>query len=152
MLYNWVIFMPEFVHHFTSCSEAYLKKYEHQSYHSWTDFYLYLQETCCNMCFHFCCHLDQIEISTRWIMNTVMIKYSVQFHTGIDIIPGSYELRNTQVVVCLINTLRPRQMDAILQTPFSNAYSWMKMFEFWLKFHWSLFPRVQLTIFQQSFR
>ena len=52
----------------------------------------------------------------------------------------------THVYLC-INTLRPRQMDAISQTTFSNAFSWMKMFEFRLKFHWSLFPRVQLTIF-----
>ena len=50
-----------------------------------------------------------------------------------------------------VKTLRPRQMDAISQTTFSNAFSWMKMFEFQLKFHWSLFPRVQLTIFQQWF-
>ena len=40
----------------------------------------------------------------------------------------------------------------IFQTTFSNGFSWMKMFEFRLKFHWSLFPRVQLTIFQQWFR
>ena len=52
----------------------------------------------------------------------------------------------------LLYTLRPRQMDAISQTTFSNAFSWMKMFEFRLKFHWSLFRRVQLTIFQQWFR
>ena len=51
-----------------------------------------------------------------------------------------------------INTLRPRQMDAISQTTFSNAFSWMKMFEFRLKFHWSLFPRVELTILQHWFR
>ena len=36
-------------------------------------------------------------------------------------------------------------MDAISQTTFSSALSWMKMFEFRLKFHWSLFLRVQLT-------
>ena len=36
------------------------------------------------------------------------------------------------------------KMAAILQTLFSNAFSWMKMFEFWLKLDWSLFPRVQL--------
>ena len=40
-------------------------------------------------------------------------------------------------------------MDAISQTTFSNAFSWMKVFEFRLEFHWSLFPRVELTIFQQ---
>ena len=50
------------------------------------------------------------------------------------------------------NTLRPRQMDVISQTTFSSAFSWMKMFELRLKCHWSLFLRVQLTIFQHWFR
>ena len=54
--------------------------------------------------------------------------------------------------VCPFNTLRPRQMDAIWQTIFSSAFSWMKMFEFLLKFHWSLFLRVELTIFHHWFR
>ena len=49
------------------------------------------------------------------------------------------------------NTFRPRHMDAIWQTTFSSAFSWMKMFEFLLKFHWSLFLRVKLTIFQHWF-
>ena len=31
------------------------------------------------------------------------------------------------------------KMAAILQTTFSNAFSWMKMLELWLKFQWSLF-------------
>ena len=44
------------------------------------------------------------------------------------------------------------EMNNISQTTFSNVFSSMKMFEFWLKFHWSLFPRVQLTIFQHWFR
>ena len=35
---------------------------------------------------------------------------------------------------------------------FSNAFSWMKFFKFRLRCHWSLFPRVQLTIFQHWFR
>ena len=47
---------------------------------------------------------------------------------------------------------RDTQMDAISQTTFSNAFSWMKIIEFRLKFHWSLFPRVKLTILQQWFR
>ena len=51
-----------------------------------------------------------------------------------------------------INTLRPRKMAAISQTMFSNAFSWMKMFEFCLRFRWSLFLRVQLTIFHHWFR
>ena len=33
------------------------------------------------------------------------------------------------------------EMNNISQTTFSNVFSSMKMFEFRLKFHWSLFPR-----------
>ena len=44
------------------------------------------------------------------------------------------------------------KMATIFQTIFSNVFSWMKMYEFRLKFHWSLFLRVLLTIFQHWFR
>ena len=44
------------------------------------------------------------------------------------------------------------KMAAIFQTTFSNAFYWMKLYEFRLKFHWSLFLRVQLTISQHWFR
>ena len=44
------------------------------------------------------------------------------------------------------------KMAAILQTTFSNAFSWMKMHEFHLRFHWSLFLRLELTIFQHWFK
>ena len=44
------------------------------------------------------------------------------------------------------------KMAASSQTIFSDAFSWMKNFVFWLKFHWSLFLRVQLTITQHWFR
>ena len=39
------------------------------------------------------------------------------------------------------------KMVIILQTTFSNAFYWMKMFELRLNFHWSLFPRLQITLF-----
>ena len=44
------------------------------------------------------------------------------------------------------------EMNAITQITFSSAFSWEKMFNFRLIFHWSLFLRVQLTIFQHWFR
>ena len=44
------------------------------------------------------------------------------------------------------------KMGTILQTTFSNAFSWMKIYEIRLRFHWSSFPRVQLTISQHWFR
>ena len=43
------------------------------------------------------------------------------------------------------------KMDAITQTTFSSAFFWTKMFDFWLKFHWSLILRVQSTIFKHWF-
>ena len=43
-------------------------------------------------------------------------------------------------------------MAAISQTIFPDAFFWMKSFVFWLKFHWSVFLRVQLTISQRWFR
>ena len=52
---------------------------------------------------------------------------------------------------CLTHWGRDK-MDAISQTTFSNPFSWMKMYEFWLRFHWSSFPRVQLTKIQHWFR
>ena len=44
------------------------------------------------------------------------------------------------------------KMATIFQTTFSNAFSWMKMYRFQFRIHSSLFPRVQLTIFQHWFR
>ena len=39
----------------------------------------------------------------------------------------------------------PGQKGTISQNMFSDAFSWMRGFVFWLKFHWNLFLRVQLT-------
>ena len=43
------------------------------------------------------------------------------------------------------------EIGTISKTTFSNAYLGMKIYEFWLIFHWNLFPRVQLTIFHHWF-
>ena len=51
--------------------------------------------------------------------------------------------------VCFISTNWGRyKLAAIYHTTFSNAFSWLKMYKFRLRFHWNLFPRVQLTLFQ----
>ena len=44
------------------------------------------------------------------------------------------------------------KMAAFSQTTLSNAFSCLKIFEFRLKIYWSLFLRVELTIFQHWFR
>ena len=51
----------------------------------------------------------------------------------------------------LVNTVRPRQNGRQILTTVSNAFSWMKMYKFRLRFHWSLFPGIQLTIFPHCF-
>ena len=45
-----------------------------------------------------------------------------------------------------------RKMTAILQDTFSNAFSWMKIFEFVIKFQWTLSQRVQLIRSQNWFK
>ena len=42
----------------------------------------------------------------------------------------------------------PDKMADISQMTLSNTFSWMKMLEFVLQFHWSLFLSAQLTIIQ----
>ena len=44
------------------------------------------------------------------------------------------------------------KMADILQTTFWNAFPWMEIFEFRLRFHWGLSLRIQLTIFQHWLR
>ena len=44
------------------------------------------------------------------------------------------------------------KVTPVSQTTPSNAFTWMKIFEFTLKFHWSLFLWIQLTISQHWFR
>ena len=54
-----------------------------------------------------------------------------------------------------IMSLMPWGLDkfaAISQTTFSNPFSWMKIYEFHLRFDWSLFLRFELTIYQHWFR
>ena len=56
------------------------------------------------------------------------------------------------VTACTLTHWGRDKMGAIFQTTVPNAFSWMKIYEFRLKFHWNLFPGVQLTIFQHWFR
>ena len=44
------------------------------------------------------------------------------------------------------------KMAVIFQTTFSSGFSWMKMYEFRLTFHWSLFLGVRLAIFQHWYK
>ena len=60
----------------------------------------------------------------------------------------------TEIIWALFKYLiiRRNKMVAIFRTTLSNAFPWMKMYKFRLRFHWNLFLRVQLTMFQPWFR
>ena len=53
--------------------------------------------------------------------------------------------------VCLTHWGR-NKMAAFFQMMFPNAFSWKKLYEFRLRFHWRLFLRVQLTIYHHWLR
>ena len=50
------------------------------------------------------------------------------------------------------NTLRPRQNGRYFADGIFKRIFWTKMFEFWSKFHWSLFPRNQFKTSHHCFR
>ena len=52
----------------------------------------------------------------------------------------------------LKNVIVAHVSTAVSQTIFSNAFSWMKKYEFRVKSHWNLLLRLQLTISQHWFR
>ena len=91
-----------------------------------------------------CWQQSQYPITHMWRQDTGVI--SCKYKVG----PMHYLC---QAVCNVILTHWGRdKIDAISQTTFSNAFSWMKMNEFRLGFHWSLFPRFESTIFHQWFR
>ena len=80
------------------------------------------------------------------------------FHLSLNVLTGWHHSKLlmkshtiTQHLQVLTHWGRDK-MAAIFQTTFSNGFSWMKMYEFRLTFHWSLFLEVKLTIFQHWFR
>ena len=79
-------------------------------------------------------------------LNSFIIQTCIAFISDVNCgaIPGVY---TQEFGMCPLTQWGGDKMAAISQTIFSNALSWIKMFEFRLKFHWSLFLRVQLTIF-----
>ena len=90
-----------------------------------------------------------INIFQRNVWNLIVINTSLQNES--NWVYSSRSNSETNYMNVLTHWGRDK-MDAISQTTFWSAFSWMKTFEFRLKFHWSLFPRVQLTIFQHWLR
>ena len=80
------------------------------------------------------CSIQLRAISQEVLMNLIRNKCSeITILKLLPDLPGVNDLKGIIKPFMwwpLFNTLRPRQMDAISQTTFSNAFSRMKMFEF----------------------
>ena len=102
-------------------------------------------------CFH-AASLSYEEKWLRWVSRWFRLFFAILsgdiFLVGLCAIPSGSSFTNRNY---LTHWGRDK-IDAISQTACSSAFSWMKMFEFHLRFHWSLFLRVQLTIFHHWFR
>ena len=121
--------------------------------------------------------IDSVNIPLLCIHPLIVNKRNLRFfspmvHTTQFVLVGPYQLKmnsfkwtegirkilsgpiSSKLAICsgYIHKYCSRdKADAISQTS-SSAFLWIKMFEFRLKFHWSLFPGVQLTIYQHWFR
>ena len=102
-------------------------------------------------------HLQMSLLHTR--IQQVLLLRVLQFlhdffHEGLirSNLQGSCGPIKNLVHVIILTHWGQDKMAAVSQTMFSNAFSWMKMYEFHFKFHWSLFLRLQLTIFTHWFR
>ena len=71
----------------------------------------------------------------------VLIKQIEKYNTGWSIYTKKCRCNVLTYPTFLTHWGRDK-IDAISQTTFSSAFSWMKMCDFRLKFHRSLFPRV----------
>ena len=66
-----------------------------------------------------------------------------------------YLMSGTLIIYIIWNDLThwgQDKMAPIFQTIFSNVFFRMRMYELRLRFHWTLFQRFELTIFQHWFR
>ena len=73
-------------------------------------------------------------------------------HDGMHADGYLHKKKNSYSLANILKTLKPRQNGRRFAYDTFKRFSWMKILEFRLRFHWSLFLRVQLTIIQHWFR
>ena len=107
-----------------------------------------------------CILLHHVIVCLVWICSTIVFLCKTYINHCPEYVKRDIHIRRDSCYLPCIHKNQSKslkhwgrdKMDAISQTTFSSAFSWMKMFEFWLKFHWNLFIRVKLTIFHYWFR
>ena len=101
-------------------------------------------------CGHLLRMLFELDKKVIWEVDRIAANTKTPRHWYVD---NSQRDRDTELILQdlkmrEVNTSNRDEMDNISQRTFSSIFSSMKMFEFRLKFHLSLFLRVRLTIFQ----
>ena len=94
---------------------------------------------------------DKVHLLDLWVRRHTLLLILANIKEGVYCTSAG-ELRTQLLIDYGFNTLRLRQIVAILQMTISNAFSWLKMYEFWLRFQWSLFLKFELIIFHHWFR
>ena len=88
--------------------------------------------------------IDRLEVNVLWHNKTMYLTVALLIRWFTT--PGVPVIHLEWLFGTLTHWDRDK-MAANLQTTFSNAFSWIKMYKLRLRFHWNLFPRVQSTIF-----
>ena len=97
----------------------------------------------------------QVNFTSSWWGPVTAGTFSTHWQELTNTLQGSYMWDSFKLHwsnVALTHWDRDKMAAVWQQTTFSNVFSWMKMYEFQLKFHWNLFLRVQLTIFPALFQ
>ena len=95
--------------------------------------------------------------STPYVLTTVLIDWLIGLIAIYDKLQTCWyitagDFRSYNWCNCQFVHLPWTKWPSFRRRHIQTHFPWMKKFEFWLKFHWSLFPRVQLTITQHLFR
>ena len=101
-------------------------------------------------------HLRQVDWDFLDWCYVMQICNILHFKKRINIFLKFHEIIHVDIFYCVMSIpcYKSHSMEPINTTKNDRhfAFSWMKMLEFLSIFHWSLFLRIQLTIFQHWFR
>ena len=155
-IHRWPVYSPhkgpvtgKFFHLMTSSWPTLVENYLSQSSLSR---FRYFRGTCCRITPNIC------------ITTSLTCLYMLSYHAEFNHMGPFYRHGTSMSLASVSSRIQARsncwplthwgrdKMDAVSQTTVSNAFSWMKMYGFRLKFHWTLFSRVQLTTSQHWFR
>ena len=110
---------------------------------------------------HICVFVNYRDYFNRWRQSIHFVKLCVHmfgpqldYHLGFYTIPRGYMMVNIHgESFILLITLGPRQNDRLVtEDIFKTIFIIENIYEFRLRFYWSLFLKVKLTVFQHWFR